>query len=158
VRHLLTKVRGQFSDFEGLITFDEQNPANSHVDVTLQAASVNTQNTDRDNHLRSGDFFDVETHPALIFKSISVQPRGAGSFDVMGNLTIRNVTKQVTLPVNYLGKAKDPWGNEKAAFEAELTISRKDFELNWNAALETGGFLVGDDVKITLSIQAIPTK
>jgi polyisoprenoid-binding protein YceI len=155
VRHLLTKVRGHFSDFEGLIRFDEQNPANSQVDVTLQAASVNTQNTDRDNHLRSGDFFDVEKHPALTFKSVSVQPRGAGSFDVLGDLTIHNVTKQVTLPVNYLGKAKDPWGNEKAAFEAELTINRKEFDLNWNAALETGGFLVGDDVKISLSIQAI---
>jgi polyisoprenoid-binding protein YceI len=155
VRHLLTKVRGQFGDFGGTIAFDEQNPANSTVNVAIQAASLNTQTGDRDNHLRSADFFEVDKYPTLAFTSASVKPRGAGAFDVVGNLTIHGVTKQVTLPVNYLGKAKDPWGNEKAAFETELTINRKDFGLNWNAALETGGFLVGDDVKISLSIQAV---
>jgi polyisoprenoid-binding protein YceI len=155
VRHLLTKLRGHFGDFEGTITFDEKDPANSHLDVTIQATSVDTQNTDRDNHLRSADFFDVETYPTLTFKSTGVIAHSANSFDVVGDLTIHGVTREVTLPVDYLGKAKDPWGNEKAAFEAEVTINRKEFGLGWNAALETGGFLVGDDVKISLSVQAL---
>ena len=155
VRHLLTKVRGQFGDFGGTIAFDEENPANSTVNVTIQATSISTQTGDRDNHLRSADFFDVDKYPTLAFTSASVTPRSADAFDVVGDLTIHGVTKQVTLPVSYLGTAKDPWGNEKAAFETELTINRKDFGLNWNAALETGGFLVGDDVKISLSIQAV---
>jgi polyisoprenoid-binding protein YceI len=155
VRHLLTKVRGHFGDFDGTITFDQQTPSQSNVEVTIQTASIDTQTTDRDNHLRSADFFDVETFPTLTFKSVSAKPRSAELLDVLGDLTIHGVTKQVTLPVSYLGKAKDPWGNEKAAFEADLTINRKDFGLNWNAALETGGFLVGDEVKISLSIQAL---
>jgi len=155
VRHLLTKVRGHFGDFSGVVTIDEMSPANSNVDVTIQAASIDTHTPDRDNHLRSADFFDVETYPALTFKSVSVAPRGEGWFEVVGDLTIHGVTRQITLPVNYLGNGKDPWGNEKAAFEADITINRKDFNLNWNATLETGGFLVGDDVKISLSIQAL---
>jgi polyisoprenoid-binding protein YceI len=155
VRHLLTKVRGHFGDFSGVVTIDEMSPANSTVDVTIQAASIDTHTPDRDNHLRSADFFDVENYPALTFKSVSVAPRGSGWFDVVGDLTIHGVTRQITLPVNYLGNGKDPWGNEKAAFEADITINRKDFNLNWNATLETGGFLVGDDVKISLSIQAL---
>lgn len=155
VRHLLTKVRGHFADFSGTITVDEANPANSHVDVTIQAASIDTHTVDRDTHLRSGDFFDVEKYPTLTFKSVSVTPRGGDWFDVLGDLTIHGVTRQVTLPVNYLGNSKDPWRNERAAFEADITINRKDFNLNWNATLETGGFLVGDDVKISLSIQAV---
>jgi polyisoprenoid-binding protein YceI len=155
VRHLLTKVRGHFGDFTGVITVDEMNPANSRVDVTIQAASIGTNTVDRDNHLRSGDFFDVENYPTLTFKSASVTPRGGDWFDVVGDLTIHGVTRQITLPVNYLGNGKDPWGNERAAFEAEIAINRKDFNLNWNATLETGGFLVGDEVKISLSIQAV---
>jgi polyisoprenoid-binding protein YceI len=155
VRHLLTKVRGHFGDFSGAISVDGMNPASSSVDVTIHAASVDTHTVDRDNHLRSADFFDVEKYPTLTFKSVSVTPRGSDWFDVVGDLTIHGVTRQVTLPVNYLGNGKDPWGNEKAAFEADVTINRKDFNLNWNATLETGGFLVGDDVKISLSIQAL---
>jgi polyisoprenoid-binding protein YceI len=155
VRHLLTKVHGHFGDFSGAITVDEMNPANSRVDVTIQAVSIDTHTVDRDNHLRSGDFFDVENYPTLTFRSVSVTPRGGDWFDVAGDLTIHGVTRQITLPVNYLGNGKDPWGNEKAAFEADITINRKDFDLNWNATLETGGFLVGDAVKISLSIQAL---
>ena len=155
VRHLLTRVRGHFGDFSGVIKVDEMNPANSSVDVTIQAASIDTHTADRDNHLRSADFFDVANYPTLTFKSVSVTPRGSEWLDVVGDLTIHGVTRQVTLPVNYLGNGKDPWGNEKAAFEADITINRKDFNLNWNATLETGGLLVGDDVKISLSIQAL---
>ena len=154
VRHLLTKVRGRFADFAGTIDFDESRPANSRVDVSIQVASIDTAEPDRDKHLRSADFFEVETYPLMTFKSTSVTPRSEGSYDVTGDLTIRGVTKEVTFPASFLGQMKDPWGNEKVAFEADLTLNRRDFGLHWNAALETGGFLVGDEVKVLLSIQA----
>jgi polyisoprenoid-binding protein YceI len=155
VRHLLTKVRGRFTDFEGTITMDEENPGRSSVDVSINATSVDTAQPDRDTHLRSGDFFDVEKYPTLNFKSTGVKKAGSDSFKVSGDLTIHGVTRPVVLDTTFLGLAKDPWGNERAGFEAELTVNRKDYGLTWNAALETGGFLVGDDVKISLSIQAI---
>jgi polyisoprenoid-binding protein YceI len=155
VRHLVTRVRGRFSDFEGTIQLHEAAPELSSVQFSVKAASIDTNEKDRDAHLRSADFFDVENHPTLTFRSTRVLSKGGGQFDVVGDLTIRGVTKAITLPVTDLGRAKDPWGNQRAGFEAETTINRKDFGLTWNAALETGGFLVGDDVKVTLSIQAI---
>lgn len=154
VRHLLSKVRGRFNEFDGTIEFDEANPANSRVDVTIQAASIDTGEADRDTHLRSADFFDVGTYPTLTFTSTSVAARGENTYDVAGDLTIHGVTRQVTLPASFLGAAQDPWGNTKLVFEADLTLNRKDFGLTWNAALETGGFLVGDEVKVSLEIQA----
>ena len=154
VRHLLSKVRGRFADFSGTVEFDQSNPARSHVDVTILAASIDTAEADRDKHLRSADFFDVEQYPTLRFVSTSVTPRNDNTYDVSGNLTIHGVTRRVTLPATYLGTARDPWGNAKFVFEAELTLNRKDYGLTWNAALETGGFLVGDEVKVSLSIQA----
>ena len=154
VRHLLSKVRGRFADFAGTIHFDAARPQDSHVEVVIQAASIDTAEADRDKHLRSADFFDVEKFPTLTFTSTSVVPRGADAYDVVGDLTVHGVTKQVTLPATFLGTAQDPWGNVKSVFEAELTLNRKDFGLLWNAALETGGFLVGDDVKVMLSVQA----
>jgi polyisoprenoid-binding protein YceI len=154
VRHLLSKVRGRFGDFSGTIELDGANPQNSRVDVAISAASIDTAEPDRDKHLRSGDFFDVENYPTLTFKSTSIAPRGGQSYDVAGDLTIHGVTRRVTLRSSFLGTAMDPWGTEKAGFEAELTLNRRDFGLHWNAALETGGFLVGDEVKVTLSIQA----
>ena len=156
VRHLITKVRGRFSDFGGTIELDEQYPERSSVNVTTQAASIDTNERDRDTHLRSADFFDAEKFPTLTFLSTVITRTGDQRFAVTGDLTIHGVTKPVTFDVMYLGKAKDPWGNERVAFEAEATINRKDYGLNWNAALETGGFLVGDEVKISLSVQAIP--
>lgn len=156
VRHLLTKVRGRFSDFEGALAFDEASPEHSSVTFTIQAASIDTNEPARDTHLRSDDFFAVEQHPALTFRSTAVTKKADGEFDVTGDLTIRGVTHRIALPVTYLGKAKDPWGNERVAFEAEYAINRKDYGLNWNAVLETGGFLVGDEVKVSLSIQALP--
>jgi polyisoprenoid-binding protein YceI len=155
VRHLVTRVRGRFTDFEGSIAFDESDPTQSSVTFTIQAASIETNQSDRDAHLRSADFFSVDEHPILTFRSTRIVSRGDQEFDVIGNLTIRGVTKEITLPVTYLGKAKDPWGNERIGFETEVTINRKDFGLTWNAALETGGFLVGDDVRINVSVQAI---
>ena len=155
VRHLVTRVRGRFTDFEGRVAFDETDPTQSSVTFTIQAASVDTNQPDRDAHLRSADFFDVAEHPTLTFTSTRIVSRGTQAFDVIGNLTIRGVSKETVLPVIYLGMAKDPWGNERIGFEAEVTINRKDFGLTWNAALETGGFLVGDDVRINVSVQAI---
>lgn len=158
VRHLITKVRGHFSDFEGEILYDEANPAQSSVSLTIQAASIDTAEPNRDAHLRSADFFSVEEFPTITFKSTKVASRGGNELDVTGELTIHGVTKTITVPATFLGVATDPWGNTRIAFEGEYTINRKDFGLNWNAALETGGFLVGDDVKIGVSIQAIAKK
>ncbi len=154
VRHLLSKVRGRFAEFSGTIEFDEANPQNSRVEVVINAASIDTAEADRDKHLRSGDFFDVEQFPTITFKSNAVRHRQGESYDVTGDLTIHGVTNQVTLPASFLGKAVDPWNNEKVAFEAELALNRKDFGLHWNAPLETGGFLVGDEVRVFLSVQA----
>jgi polyisoprenoid-binding protein YceI len=155
VRHLITKVRGRFSQFEGRIEFDEEHPENSSVAVTIDAASIDTGDADRDRHLRSDDFFAADAHPHITFTSTRVTRTAANRFDVAGPLSIRGVVRDITLPVTFLGVATDPWGKARAGFEAEITINRKDFGLTWNAALETGGFLVGDEVKISLSIQAV---
>jgi polyisoprenoid-binding protein YceI len=154
VRHLVTKVRGRFTDLGGSIAFDEASPGNSAVTFTIQAASIDTGTPDRDAHLRSQDFFHVEQYPVITFASTAIAARGGDRYDVTGDLTMRGVTKRITLPVTFLGKARDPWGNEKIGFETETTINRKDYGLTWNAALETGGFLVGDEVRISVSIQA----
>jgi polyisoprenoid-binding protein YceI len=154
VRHLITKVSGRFSDFAGAIEFDQEAPANSQVNLVIQAASIDTSEPNRDVHLRSNHFFEVEKFPTLSFKSTKVTPRGKDVFDVEGDFTIRDVTRRIVLPVTLLGTAKDLRGNEKLGFEGETTINRKDYGLSWNAALETGGFVVGNDVKVSLSIQA----
>jgi len=155
VRHLVTKVRGRFTDFEGAIEFNEAAPEQSSVHFTINAKSIDTAEPDRDTHLRSADFFDIEKYPQITFVSTSIVKRGAETYDVTGDLTIHGVTRQIVLPVAHLGKAKDPWGNERLGFEAESSLNRKDFGLSWNAALETGGFLVGDEVKISLQVQAV---
>lgn len=155
VRHLISKVRGRFTDFAGAVAFDPAEPAASSVNFTIEAASIDTANADRDAHLRSNDFFSVDQFPRLTFTSTKVTPRGEGEFDVTGQLTIRDVTRTVVLPVTYLGTAGDPWGNQRVAFETSVTINRKDYGLHWNAVLETGGFVVGDDVTISVSIQAL---
>ena len=154
VRYLLSKTRGRFSGFGGTITYDAANPTASSVNVTIQTASIDTNEPQRDTHLKADDFFAVETYPTASFVSHSIVSTGKDQYSVEGDLTIRDVTKRITVPVSFLGTAKDPWGREKVAFEADFTINRKEFGLNWNAALETGGFLVGDDVKVTLAIQA----
>jgi polyisoprenoid-binding protein YceI len=155
VRHLLTKVRGRFSDFDGNITVDEAEPERSSVSITIEARSVDTNEPNRDAHLRSADFFSVDEFATLSFASTDIAPAGDHRFNVTGDLTIRGVTKRIVVPATFLGRATDPWGKERLGFETEFTINRKDFGLTWNAALETGGFLVGDDVRVTLSIQAI---
>jgi polyisoprenoid-binding protein YceI len=155
VRHLITRVRGRFSDFEGTIAFDEARYENSSVSLAITAASIDTSEPDRDTHLRSADFFAVDQYPTITFTSRRVTRTAANQFDVVGDLTIRGVSKEITLPVSYLGTATDPWGKLRAGFEAEMTLNRKDFGLVWNAALETGGFLVGDEVRVSFSIQAV---
>jgi polyisoprenoid-binding protein YceI len=158
VRHLVTKVRGRFTDFSGTIQFDPARPEASSVAITISAASIDTGTPDRDTHLKSEDFFHAEKFPALNFVSARAIKKSDEQFDLVGTLTIRDVAKELTVPVTFLGMAKDPWGNTRAGFEAEITINRKDFGLGWNALLETGGFVVGDDVKISVSIQAIQAK
>jgi len=155
VRHLITKVRGRFRDFEGNIQFDENRPEQSSVTFTIQTSSIDTSEPDRDKHLQSADFFSVAEHPTIAFTSTRVRKVSGNEFEVVGSLTIRATKKEITVPVTYLGVAKDPWGKERAGFEAELTMNRKDFGLSWNAPLEAGGFLVGDEVKINLQIQAV---
>ncbi|MCL4845214.1 MAG: YceI family protein [Acidobacteria bacterium] len=156
VRHLVTKVRGRFSDFGGTIDFDAVAPERSSVAFSVKTASIDTNEPKRDEHLRSADFFEVERFPAMTFASRRIEKTGDETFLVHGDLTMRDVTKTIALPVTFLGMARDPWGNEKLGFEAETTLNRKDFGLAWNAVLETGGFLVGDEVKVTLSLQAAP--
>jgi polyisoprenoid-binding protein YceI len=155
VRHLLTKVRGRFTEFAGTVSFDQEQPERSSASLTIDASSIDTGTPDRDAHLRSDDFFAVATHPTLTFTSSRVVKTGDDTYDVAGTLTIRGVARELALPVTYLGTAEDPWGNVRAGFETTITLNRKDFGLTWNAALETGGFLVGDEVRIDLSIQAI---
>jgi polyisoprenoid-binding protein YceI len=155
VRHLVTKMRGRFTDFNGTVRFDEAQPGNSSLTFSIDAASIDTGTPDRDAHLRGDDFFAVDKHPTITFTSSKVTKKSADLFDVEGTLTIRNTGKPITLPVTFLGAANDPWGNARVGFETEITINRKDFGLNWNAALEAGGFLIGDDVKISVSVQAI---
>lgn len=155
VRHLLTKVRGRFTEFSGIVQIDEQRPENSSVAMTIDASSVDTNTAERDQHLRSADFFHVENHPTVTFRSSRITKRGPDTYDLTGTLTIRGVSKEITFPVTHLGVAKDPWGTTRAGFEAATTLNRRDFGLVWNAVLETGGFLVGDEVQIALSIQAV---
>ncbi|MDX1492845.1 MAG: YceI family protein [Longimicrobiales bacterium] len=158
VKHMMfTTVRGQFGEFEGAVELDTDNPAESSVSVTIDASSIDTGVSDRDEHLRSGDFFDVENHPEISFtsKRVSGPIEEGGDFEIVGDLTIRGVTKEVTLDATFDGTGTDPWGGTRAGFGAETKIDRRDFDLTWNQALETGGVLVGHDVKISLQVQAV---
>ena len=155
VKHMMfTTVKGRFTDVSGTVEFDEHDPAGGHADITIAAASIDTRESQRDAHLKSADFFDVERFPTLTFRSTKVEGT-AQRFTVTGDLTIRGITRPVALDVTYEGKGKDPWGGERVGYTATAALNRKDFGLTWNAALETGGFLVGDEVKITLELQLI---
>jgi polyisoprenoid-binding protein YceI len=154
VRHLLSRVGGRFKELTGEISFDPERPETSSVNVRIAAASIDTGVPDRDAHLRSDDFLAVEQHPVLTFVSDRVVRTGDDAFLVHGTLTIRGVSRRIELPVSYLGSARDPYGKDLVAFEASLRLNRKDFGLTWNAALETGGFLLGDEVDVALNIEA----
>jgi polyisoprenoid-binding protein YceI len=154
VRHLgISNVRGRFADFDGAISIDRAKPESSSVEFTIKAASIDTGSPDRDKHLRTADFFDVEKFPTITFKSTKVVPKGGSNYDVTGTLTMHGVSKEVTIPVVHLGFVKDPWGNDKAGFELNTTLNRKDFGLTWNKALETGGLLVGEEVKVSINLE-----
>ncbi len=153
IRHLVSKVRGGFEDFTGTIQLDRANLERSSVEFTIAAASIDTAVPDRDAHLRGADFFDAEKHPEITFKSTRVVPDGEDRFQVTGDLTMRGVTKQITLPVEYTGEVRDPWGNTKAGFETETSLNRKDFGMVWNTALDQGGVVLGDEVKITINLE-----
>lgn len=156
VRHLVvSKVRGRFTDWNGDVTFDPDAPQRSSVDVRIQAASITTAEPQRDAHLRSADFFDVEVYPELTFKSREVHTIGDGKLRIIGPLTLHGVTRDVSLEAEYLGRTKDPWGGERAGFSARTSIDRRDFGLNFNQVLETGGVLVGDRVDVQIDIQAV---
>jgi polyisoprenoid-binding protein YceI len=153
VRHFVSNVPGRFKDFEGTITYDKANPGASKVEFTVQAGSIDTDNKDRDNHLKSPDFFDVAKFPTLSFTSTEVKAKDANTLDVTGNLTIHGTTKKVTIPVTVLGTITGK-GGDKAGFETNFTVDRKEYGVQWNRALEGGGSILGDDVKITVAVEA----
>lgn len=152
IRHFTANVVGQFRDFDGSITLDRARPEQSSVEFTIQAKSIDTGSERRDNHLRGADFFDVEKFPTITFKSTSVKPVSKDRFDVTGDLTMHGVTKRVTLPVTFLGFMKHPRG-EKAGFEIETTLNRKEYGIVWNRALDEGGFMLSDDVKVSINLE-----
>ena len=154
-RHaMVTKVRGHFGDFEGSFHLDPANHQNSSAAVTIQAKSIDTGNADRDGHLRSNDFFAMDEYPEIRFVSTSAEPTGDNSFNLSGELTIRGVTRPITIPFEYTGTAIDPYGNTRIGFEGKTTVNRKDWGVNWNAALDSGGVLVGDKVKLEFDVSA----
>lgn len=156
VRHFVSRVSGKFDDFAGAVNGDLSKPDAASVEFTIKTASVDTGVANRDNHLRSADFFDASNHPEITFKSTLIKPAGAKNvFNVTGNLTMRGVTKQVTLPVEFLGFAKDPGGNTRAGFTTHTTLNRKDYGINWNKALDEGGFMLSDDVDITINLETV---
>jgi polyisoprenoid-binding protein YceI len=156
IRHMvLSKVRGRFGSFSGSLDLDEADLTRSALDVSIDAASIDTGTAQRDEHLRSADFFDAERFPTLRYRSTRVEQLGQDHYRVVGELTIRGVTREVPLDVEYGGQGKDPWGNQRAGFSAKASINRKDFGLAWNQVLEAGGLLVGDKVEIELEIQAV---
>jgi polyisoprenoid-binding protein YceI len=155
-RHaMVTKVRGSFGDFTGTLTIDGDDPTKSTGELTIVATSIHTGNEQRDGHLRSNDFFDMENHPELTYKSTGVEHVGGNEFKVTGDLTIKGVTKSVTLDVEYTGAATDPFGNPRIGFEGTTVINRKDWGVNWNASLEAGGVLVSEKVTLDIDISAI---
>jgi polyisoprenoid-binding protein YceI len=156
VRHLvIAKVGGSFGRWTGTVQAPDGDFSKATVDVTIDASSIDTGVEQRDAHLKSPDFFDVAQFPELRFVGKRVQPQAGADIDVIGDLTIKGITREVTLRVEQLGEARDPWGNLRAAFSAQTSIDRKDFGLTWNQALETGGVMVGDRVQIEAEIQAV---
>jgi polyisoprenoid-binding protein YceI len=159
VRHLMiSTVRGRFGAVEGTVQIDEANPSASKVDVSIDVKSIDTRQEMRDNHLRSPDFFDAENHPTMHFVSKKIDGDIDGDFRIIGDLTIRGNTREVVLDASLQGRGMDPWGNERAGFEAKGKISRGEFGLGWNQALETGGVVVSDEVKLSIDVEILKQK
>jgi len=155
VKHMMvSKVKGTFHAFESSIEADPSDLTTATIQITINVDSIDTRNGDRDNHLKSADFFEVENYPKITFKSTNIEKKGEDEYEVIGELTIRDTTKPVTLDVTFEGQGKDPWGNEVAGFSGKGKIKRSDFGLTWNTALETGGVLVGDDITISIDVEA----
>ncbi len=155
-RHaMVTKVRGSFNEFEGTGTFDSADPATSSLTVSIVANSIDTRNADRDGHLKSNDFFDMETYPTITFASTSVVAKDDSVYALTGDLTIKGTTLPVTLDLELTGTAQDPWGNTRVGLEGSTVINRKDWGVSWNAALDAGGVLVGEKVTLEFEISAI---
>jgi polyisoprenoid-binding protein YceI len=158
VRHMLSRVTGRFHKFEGTIELDEKNLAASKVSATIQAASVDTGAEARDQDLRGLNHFDVEKFPTLAFTSTAISDLQGNKGKIRGKLQLHGVEKEVVLDTEFLGKAKDPWGNQRWGFHATTTVNRKDYGLTWNKVLEGGGFLVGDEIEISLDVEALIPK
>lgn len=156
IRHMMSAVNGKFDDVAGTLEIDRANPANSSVEFRVKTASINTGVGDRDKHLRSAEFFEAEKYPEIVFKSTKVTPTATKDlYNVTGTFSMKGVTKQLTIPVQFIGFAKDPWGKERAGFELETTLNRKDYGILWNKALDQGGFLLGDEVKVQINVEAV---
>jgi polyisoprenoid-binding protein YceI len=155
IKHMMiANVKGTFNQYEATIEADPSDLTSANIQFNIDLASIDTRNTDRDNHLRSGDFFDVENNPKMTFNSTSIEKKGDDEYRLTGDVSLNGVTKSETFLVTFEGQGQDPWGNQKVGFSAEGTLKRSDYNLTWNAALETGGVLVGDKVKVSLEIQA----
>jgi polyisoprenoid-binding protein YceI len=158
-RHaMVTKVRGAFNEWVGTATIDGDDPTKSSAEVTIQVASIDTRNAQRDEHLRTNDFLDVENHPTITFKSTGIERADGSTYDVTGDLTIRDTTKSITFPLEFTGAVTDPFGNERIGFDGSVVINRKDWGVNWNAALEAGGVLVSEKVTLEFEISAVKAK
>ncbi|WP_341201617.1 YceI family protein [Planomicrobium okeanokoites] len=157
VKHMMvSKVKGSFASYDATVEADETDLQGALIDFKVDVASINTNNEDRDNHLRSADFFDAEQHPHITFNANEIVKKGDDEYELTGDLTMKGVTRPATFEVEYGGKGVNPWGVEVVAFSGEGKVNRKDFGLTWNQTLETGGVLVGEDIKITLELQANP--
>ena len=155
IKHLvIAKVKGNFQSFEATIEADPEDLTTADIEFTVDIASIDTRNADRDNHLKSADFFDIENYPNLTFKSTKIIKTDDGEYDVTGDLSLHGLTRPETFKITYEGTAKDPWGNEKVGFSGTGTINREDYGLTYNAALETGGVLIGSKVNVTIEIEA----
>ncbi len=158
VRHLVSQVPGTFSKFSGTIDYDPAAPGKGSVETSIETASIDTHNEKRDGHLRSADFLEVEKYPQMTFKSRRVRPAGKDKLEVLGDLTLHGVTKPATLFVDVSGMTKDPWGGTRTGFSAITQIKRSDYGIIWNKTLESGGMLLGDDVNISIEIEAVQQK
>ncbi len=158
IRHLMSRVTGRFTDFDGVVNINRAKPLSSSVAFTIRTASIDTGEPNRDKHLRGAEFFEVDKYPEMKFQSTSMKSVGKDAYDVKGNLTMRGITKPVTVRVNYLGAAKDPFGNERAGFEVTTRLNRKDYGLLWNKSLDAGGYLLDDVVQVMIDIEAIKQK
>jgi len=155
-RHaMVTKVRGSFTDFTGTAVLDAEDPSRSHAEVTIQVASVDTGNAQRDEHLRTNDFFDAETYPEIRFVSTKAEQLDDDNYRLTGDLTIKGITKEVAVDFDFTGLVTDPWGNQRAGFEGKTVINRKDWGVNFNAALEAGGVLVSEKITLEFDISAV---